>query len=56
MMVFPIQAKLDSAVFSAVFAFLLRRRERKEPWGARFSEVPVTFGARDQIFKSKYKE
>lgn len=24
--------------------FLLRRRERKEPWGARFSEVPVTFG------------
>lgn len=36
--------------------FLLRRRERKEPWGARFSEVPVTFGARDQIVKSKYKE
>ena len=39
-----------------VFPFLLRRRERKEPWGARFSEVPVTFGARDQIVKSKYKE
>ena len=24
--------------------------------GARFSKVPVTFRARNQIFKSKYKE
>ena len=24
--------------------------------GARFSKVPVTFLARNQIFKSKYKE
>ena len=24
--------------------------------GARFSKVPVTFQARNQIFKSKYKE
>ena len=38
--------------------FLLRRRERaKGALGcARFPEVPVTFGARDQIVKSKYKE
>ena len=42
--------------FRLLLPFLLRRRERKEPWGARFSEVPVTFGARDQIVKSKYKE
>ena len=26
-----------------------------EPW-ARFSKVPLTFRARNQIFKSKYKE
>ena len=31
-MVFPIQAKLDSAVSSAAFPFLLRRRELGRPF------------------------
>ena len=30
-------------------------RQRRDPCsGARFSKVPVTFRARNQIFKSKY--
>mgnify|MGYP006973385945 FL=1 len=50
-MVFPIQAKLDSALSSAVFAVLTASARAKGALG-----VPVTFGARDQIVKSKYKE
>lgn len=50
-MVFPIQAKVDSALSSAVFAVLTASARAKGALG-----VPVTFGARDQIVKSKYKE
>ena len=33
----------------------METRAHRDP-GARFSKVPVTFQAQNQIFKSKYKE
>ena len=55
-MVFPIQAKLESAVSSAVFAVLTASARAKGALGCPFLGSPGNFGARDQIVKSKYKE
>ena len=46
MMVIELQIKLED-LYSNLFSFAP---------GARFSKVPVTLRARNQIFKSKYKE
>lgn len=50
-MVFPIQAKLDSPLSSAVFAVLTASARAKGALGC-----PFLGKSRDQIVKSKYKE
>ena len=56
----PFVTSVTIILFETSFAKLHFRLKRSfckgPPCGARFSKVPVTFRARNQIFKSKYKE
>ena len=51
-----IESKVGSSEMRSLTVLLAYRKPPLISPGARFSKVPVTLGARNQIFKSKYKE